>query len=121
MSASLGIMRARIDAFINETTHRFGAPVSVEIRHQGQGVTAMAFEQKDFSGSIFVNDRKDQDTHPDRTGSAKIGGMDYFVNGWLRKTKDDKPYLSLSFKPKQDKPPASNKSRADDFEDAVPF
>jgi len=55
----------------------------------------MAFEQKDNSGAVFVNDRKDQDTHPDRTGSAKIGGVDFWVNGWLRKTADGKPYLSL--------------------------
>jgi len=45
----------------------------------------------------------------DRTGSAKIGGVDYWVNGWLRKTNDGKPYLSLSFKPKVEKPVASSK------------
>ena len=81
----------------------------------------MAFEQKDNSGSIWVNDRKDQDTHPDRTGSAKIDGVDYWVNGWLRKTNDGKPYLSLSFKPKQPKPVATDKPIADDLNDAIPF
>ena len=81
----------------------------------------MAFEQKDNSGSIWVNDRKEQDTHPDRTGSAKIGGVDYWVNGWLRKTNDGKPYLSLSFKPKQDKPAANNRSRAEELSDQIPF
>jgi len=61
----------------------------------------MAFEQKDNSGSIFVNDNKTQDTHPDRSGSAKIDGVDYWVNGWLRKTtKAGEPYLALSFKAK---------------------
>jgi hypothetical protein len=111
---------AAIEAFINEATRCFGAPpVSVILRQQEEA--KMAFEQKDNSGAVFVNDRKDQDTRPDRIGTARIDGTDYWVNGWLRKTKDGKPYLSLSFKPKQDKPPASNKSRADDFEDAVPF
>ena len=61
----------------------------------------MAFEQKDNSGSIWVNERKDQDTHPDRTGTARIDGADYWVNGWLRKTQDGKHYLSLSFREKQ--------------------
>jgi len=32
-----------------------------------------------------------------------------------------KKYLSLSVKPKQDKPPATNKSRAADFDDSIPF
>jgi len=81
----------------------------------------MTFEQKDNSGAVFVNDRKDQDTHPDRTGTARIDGTDYWVNGWLRKTKDGKPYLSLSFKSKQDKPPASKKPRVDDFGDEIAF
>jgi len=82
------------------------------------------YEQKDFSGSIFVNDRKERDTHPDRTGSAKIDGVDYFVNGWLRKTKDGKPYLSLSFKAKVwkgDKPAeGERKSLAEDLNDQLP-
>ena len=60
----------------------------------------MAFEQKPNSGSIFNNERKEQESHPDRTGSCNIDGRDYWVNGWLKKTKDGKPYLSLSFKPK---------------------
>lgn len=60
----------------------------------------MAFEQRDNSGSIFANERKEKETHPDRTGTALIDGTEYYVNGWLKKSKDGKPYLSLSFKPK---------------------
>lgn len=61
----------------------------------------MAFEQKPNSGSIFSNERKEQPSHPDRTGSCNIDGKDYWVNGWLKETKDGKKYLSLSFKPKE--------------------
>jgi len=60
----------------------------------------MAYEQKDNSGSIFVNDRKEKDNHPDRTGTALIDGTEYWVSGWLKKSKDGKPFLSLAFKPK---------------------
>jgi hypothetical protein len=120
--------KAKIDAFINETTRVFGALAlgSIIIRRPQQEAN-MAFEQKDNSGSVWVNDRKDQDTHPDRTGSAKIDGVDYWVNGWLKKTADGKPYLSLAFKLKQPKPTATNKPRADAggstpaFDDAIPF
>jgi hypothetical protein len=115
------IIRGEADAFINEVTRVFGAPAPGSIIIRRQQEAKMAFEQKDNSGSVWVNDRKDQDTHPDRTGSARIDGTDYWVNGWLRKTKDGKPYLSLSFKAKQDKPVASKKPRADDLNDAIPF
>ena len=65
----------------------------------------------DNSGAIFVNDRKTQDNHPDRTGTATINGVEYWVSGWLKK-KGDKPYMSLSFKPKEAKNQAPAKPAA---------
>ena len=61
----------------------------------------MAYEQKDNSGSVFKNERKEKDTHPDRTGSATIGGVAYWVNGWVKQDKNGNQYLSLAFKPKE--------------------
>ena len=80
----------------------------------------MAFEQTDNTGAVFVNDRKQEDAHPDRTGSALIDGRPYYVNGWLRKTKDGQTYLALSFKRKDAKPADKSKSRAE-MADEVPF
>ncbi len=53
----------------------------------------------DNSGALFPNDRKEQDNHPDRTGSALIGGVEYWVNGWIKQGNKGQ-FLSLSFKPK---------------------
>jgi hypothetical protein len=36
---------------------------------------------------LFVNDRKEDDNDPDRTGSININGVEYFLNGWLKKDK----------------------------------
>ena len=66
----------------------------------------MAFEQRDMSGSLFVNDRKQQDNHPDRTGTAMIDGKMYWVSGWLKESKGKK-FLSLAFKPKDEQKAAS--------------
>jgi uncharacterized protein (DUF736 family) len=62
----------------------------------------MAYTPKDFTGSLWVNDRKTSETHPDRTGTIMVAGVEYYLNGWLKKTQDGKPYLSLALKPKRE-------------------
>jgi uncharacterized protein (DUF736 family) len=56
----------------------------------------VAFEQKDLSGALFVNDDK-QGNQPDFKGNAVIGGQKYFVSAWKRKSKAGKPFISLAF------------------------
>jgi len=98
----------------------------------------MAYEQRDNSGSIFVNDRKEKDTHPDRTGTAMIDGVMYYVSGWLKQGNKG-PFLSLAFKRKDDQPqqqslgskgrPApkrpdpisTGRGRNEDLDDSIPF
>jgi uncharacterized protein (DUF736 family) len=75
----------------------------------------MAYTPKDNAGSFWVNDRKQKDEHPDRTGSIMVAGVEYYLNGWLKKTQDGKQYLSLSVKPKIEKAlPAK-------MDDVIPF
>ena len=59
----------------------------------------MPYEQKDNSGAMFVNDRKERDSHPDRRGEAMIDGKMYWVSGWIKEGKKGK-WMSLAFKPK---------------------
>jgi hypothetical protein len=61
----------------------------------------MAYEQRDNSGSLFRNDRKETEKHPDRTGTAQIDGVMYYVSGWL-KTGSKGQFLSLAFKRKDE-------------------
>jgi hypothetical protein len=69
----------------------------------------MAYEPKPNTGSIFNNDRKEQDSHPDRTGQGNIecphcgSPIQLWLNGWLKKTKDGKSFLSLSFRNKDER------------------
>lgn len=102
----------------------------------------MAYEQKDNSGSLFKNEKKEKDTHPDRTGSAMIDGVAYWVSGWVKQDRNGNPWMSLAFKPKverrdpaQDhqrerpadiKPPGANAPQATRYsktqlDDEVPF
>lgn len=52
------------------------------------------------TGTLFVNERKTDEKHPDRTGSINIEGVEYYLDGWLRKSKDGKPFLSVRVKRK---------------------
>lgn len=63
----------------------------------------MAYEQKDNSGVLFKNDRKETDKHPDRKGEALIDGKAYWVAGWLKDGKKGQ-FLSLAFTAKDEKP-----------------
>jgi len=81
----------------------------------------MAYEMKENSGSMFVNTKKEKDTHPDRNGTALIGGVEYWVSGWIKETKSGDKWLSLAFKPKEQTPSKPQPSRSNEEEDQIPF
>ena len=60
-------------------------------------------EQKNNSGAIFRNEKKDKTTAPDYTGSITIEGKKFAVSGWINTSKDGKNYLRLLVMPAQAK------------------
>jgi len=63
----------------------------------------VAYEQRENSGSIFKNDKKESDNHPDSTGSALVGGVEYWVSAWWKAPEGKKAFFSLAFTPKDEK------------------
>jgi uncharacterized protein (DUF736 family) len=61
----------------------------------------MAYEPKDMTGSLFKNDRKERDTHPDYKGSALINGVDHWLDAWINEDRNGNKYMSLKLKPKE--------------------
>ena len=87
----------------------------------------MAYEQKDNSGSLFKNERREKETHAHARGSALIDGVEYFVDAWTNTDKNGNKYQSLKFK-RKDKQPAQagggwQASEPEPFDDdpSVPF
>lgn len=59
----------------------------------------MAYEQRDNSGTLFTNDRKEKDTHPDFNGTAMVDGKEYYISAWTKEGKKGE-FFSLSFSAK---------------------
>lgn len=62
----------------------------------------MAYEKKDMSGTLFRNERKETDKHPDWAGYIVIGGVEYWLNGW-EKNGSKGLFFSLAAKPKEER------------------
>lgn len=80
----------------------------------------MTFQQKDNSGALFKNTDRRGDTDPDYRGSITVGGVEHWLNAWIKTSKAGARYMSLSAKPKVEAPDRS-RSRADDLDDFVAF
>ena len=91
----------------------------------------MAYDNTN-SGILSRNERKEQDNHPDFTGTINVDGTDYWLSGWTKEGKEGskmegRKFFSLSVKP-NDAPkaapaarqaPASRNGAA--FDDEIPF
>ena len=93
----------------------------------------MAYEQRDNSGTLGKNKRKEKDSHPDHRGSCIIGGVEYWISAWIKENNSThEKFFSLAFQEKDEQrtpvkgpAPASrpHDNRAPDIEidDDIPF
>jgi hypothetical protein len=106
--------------FVSEATRRFGAPPASVITRQ-LGETEMYDNTN--RGVLFNEiDKKTGDNDRDYGGSINIDGREFWLSGWIKISKKGTKFMSLSVKPKIEKPAESErKSPAEDFADEVPF
>lgn len=81
----------------------------------------MAYELRDMSGSAFKNNRRDRDTSPHMTGSAKLFGKEVWVNVWKKTDKNGETWISFGFKEKEQKPQQDNQPTSEAISDDIPF
>ena len=53
------------------------------------------YQPKPNTFTLFANDRKQSDTHPDLTGTFVNGdGVEFFFDAWRKKSANGKDYIS---------------------------
>lgn len=93
----------------------------------------MAFQHKNNTGSLFKNDRKESERHPDYTGTIIVDGVSYWLSAWVKGGANGK-FFSLAVKakdggkgadkstPQQQSNPARRGSMKDALlDDEIPF
>ena len=71
-------------------------------------------EQKNNTGALFLNDKKESDKHPDLTGNLiDNDGKKWRVAGWQNTSQKGNKYISLKISEFQ--APQSNDSDSDDL------
>jgi hypothetical protein len=81
----------------------------------------MAYEMRELSGSLFKNEKKTEEKHPQMQGSCLIDGVEYYVSAWTKEGTKGR-FQSLAFKRKDAKPDAKPAPASiEQMDDDIPF
>ena len=81
----------------------------------------MAYEIRELSGSLFKNEKKTEEKHPQMQGSCLIDGVEYYISAWTKEGSRGR-WQSLAFKRKDAKPDAKPApSNIEQMDDDIPF
>lgn len=68
----------------------------------------------EFEGTLFNNDKKKTDNHPDLTGNAILDGEKYWLSAWRNTSKDGtKKYIKIKAKKAEPKPEEKKDDQSD--------
>jgi hypothetical protein len=76
-------------------------------------------QNRDNSGVLFRNDKRENEKSPNYKGNITINGQDYWLSAWIKEGKGGK-FMGLAVSPKEQQ--ASARSKATGFDDeSMPF
>jgi len=72
-------------------------------------------------GVLFKNDDKTDEKQPDYRGTIVFNNTEMYLAAWINVSKKGTKYMALKVSPKNSDSAQPKKSRADEFDDALPF
>lgn len=77
-------------------------------------------QQRENSGVLFKNDKRQTESHPHYTGSIRVNGKDYWISAWIKEG-DNGKFMSLAVNPKdKERPTTSKRGPAPTDDDSLP-
>jgi hypothetical protein len=77
--------------------------------------------QRENSGVLFRNDRKQTETSPDYSGALNVNGVEFQLSGWIKTSKNGNKFLSLAVRDASKTPSKSADQKAAAHDDEIAF
>jgi hypothetical protein len=80
-------------------------------------------QNRDNSGVLFRNDKRENEKAPNYKGNITVDGKDYWLSAWVKEGKSGK-FMGLAVSPKEEykaKPSERSKATGFDESDSMPF
>jgi hypothetical protein len=77
-------------------------------------------DQRNNSGVLFTNDKKETDKHPHYKGNITVDGKDYWLSAWVKEGKSGK-FMGLAVSPKEEYQPKQAPKKASFDDESMPF